>query len=243
MISLKKTIVRQQIIVLETPCQALSFNSLFLQVLQNSSHFAGLNDLTSLHRFLPPAQLLKGTDQATLFHKVIYKDFDDPNSILIAGYRKLVASIAPNVAIQYGVCPELLAVQTYPTVRIQTPNNISVFEFHRDSDYNHPLAETNCFYALTRCLDSSALQVEQTLGMGDYLPLNLRPESIAILNTSIFSHGDLPNLMNYTRVSFDFRFLPLSALGSSQLAKFSLSSSRPFSLGGYFTQLSKLELQ
>ena len=60
------------------------------------------------------------------------------------------------------------AIQRYPTIRFQFPENVSVFEFHRDSNYSHPIGEINCFYALNECIDSSALHVEKNLGFEDY---------------------------------------------------------------------------
>ena len=69
------------------------------------------------------------------------------------------------------------AIQRYPTIRFHFPNNVSVFEFHRDSNYLHPIGEINCFYALNECINSSALHVEN-LGFEDYVPLNLNPRRI-----------------------------------------------------------------
>ena len=100
------------------------------------------------------------------------------------------------------------AIQRYPTIRFHFPNNVSVFEFHRDSNYLHPIGEINCFYALNECINSSALQVEKNLGFEDYLPLNLKPGEFAILNTSIYQHGDFITKKSKTRVSMDFRFIP-----------------------------------
>ena len=106
------------------------------------------------------------------------------------------------------------------------PNNISVFEFHRDSNYSHPIGEINCFYALNKCLDSSALQVEKNLGFEDYLPLNLKAGQYALLNTSIYKHGDILYQTRKTRVSMDFRFIPRNLLNENK---------SPFTKGIKFT--------
>ena len=46
---------------------------------------------------------------------------------------------------------------------------------------------------MNECINSSALHVEKNLGFEDYVPLNLKPGEYAILNTSIYKHGDFKN--------------------------------------------------
>ena len=111
------------------------------------------------------------------------------------------------------------AIQRFPTLRFHFPENVSVFEFHRDSNYSHPLGEINCFYACTQCMDSSALQVEKNLGFEDYVPLTLKAGEYAILNTSIYKHGDILNKTRKTRVSMDFRFIPDIQLNNTKVSK------------------------
>ena len=177
--------------------------------------------------------LSKGTDQSTVFHKAVYSSFDNIqfiNSDFAVSYYSLVSTILSDLKQSTGYSGDW-AVQRYPTLRFHLPSNISVFEFHRDSDYLHPLAEINCFYALNHCTSSSALHVEQNLGFEDYSPLELDPGQYALLNTSIFKHGDFINTTGNTRVSMDFRFIPCDALGTP---KTSLSSSLKFSTDSYF---------
>ena len=95
----------------------------------------------------------------------------------------------------------------------------------------HPLGEINCFYAINECLDTSALHVEKNLGFEDYFPLNLKAGEYAILNTSIFKHGDYMNKTSKTRVSMDFRFIPRKNLNPSNS---SLSKGIRFSSDSYF---------
>lgn len=181
-------------------------------------------------------RLAKSTDQSTTFHKALYSGFDTSSfssSDFYQSYLSCIQSIYSNF-VSHLVPSHLCAVQRFPTFRFHFPGNISVFEFHRDSDYSHPLSEINCFVALTDCVDSSALQIERHLGCDDFYPLNLRSGQVAILNTSIFRHGDVVNTTDSTRVSFDFRFVPISSLSVSSV---SLSSKRKFSLDSYFMPL------
>ncbi len=192
-------------------------------------------DLDNLHHiFINEKTLLKkGTDQATLFHKAIYSTFDQPNYFSTDfwnSYKLLCLEVVKKLKTETGYFGDW-AIQRFPTIRVHFPNNLSVFEFHRDSDYSHPLGEINCFYAVNECFNSSALQVEKNLGFEDYEPLNLKSSEYAIINTSIFKHGDLLNKTMKTRVSMDFRFIPEKLLINS---KSSLTKSIQFSSNSYF---------
>ena len=131
---------------------------------QNSNY-----KLENLHKLSSENEKLleKGTDQGTLFHKAIYSTFDDPNyfsSDFWLSYKNLCLEIIDILKNNTGFHEEW-AIQRYPTLRFHFPNNVSVFEFHRDSNYSHPIAEINCVYAINECINSSALQVEKNLGL------------------------------------------------------------------------------
>ena len=181
-----------------------SFSS--LDLIKNNFELDELHNLLVYEKNL----LQKGTDQSTVFHKAVYSTFDKPSFFLSEfwqNYRVLSLEIVEKLKNKTCYFGEW-AIQRYPTIRFHFPNNVSVFEFHRDSEYLHPLGEINCFYALNECINSSALHVEKNLGFEDYAPLNLKPGEYAILNTSIYKHGDLINKTRKTRVSMDFRFIP-----------------------------------
>ena len=192
-------------------------------------------ELENIHDFLIDKKKLlkKGTDQSTIFHKAIYSTFDEPSfyiSEFWQNYRVLALDIVNKLKVETGYFGEW-AIQRYPTIRFHFPNNVSVFEFHRDSNYLHPIGEINCFYAINECLNSSALHIEKNLGFEDYVPLNLKPGEYAILNTSIYKHGDFINKTGKTRVSMDFRFIPnifLSNDVSSLTKKIKLTSDSYF---------------
>ena len=178
--------------------------------------------LDHLHKkLIDNKKLIYGTDQATLFHKSVYSTFDLPNfysTKFWLHYKKLCLEIVDKLKNETDYYGEW-SIQRYPTFRFHFPNNLSVFEFHRDSDYEHPLGEINCFYAITECKNSSALHIEKNLGFEDYVPLNLKSGEYAILNTSIYKHGDFVNETNKTRVSMDFRFIPDIYLNNTKVSK------------------------
>ncbi len=195
-----------------------------------------INDkLENLHESFPNHKKLlkKGTDQSTIFHKAIYSTFDDKNFFLTdfwKSYSELSLEIVEILKNETGYFGEW-AIQRYPTIRFQFPENVSVFEFHRDSNYSHPIGEINCFYAINKCINSSALQVEKNLGFEDYVPLNLNPGQYALLNTSIYKHGDFLNATNKTRISMDLRFIPNSKLTNENI---SLTKGIGFNSNSYF---------
>tara|TARA_B100000941_G_C28460014_1_gene530193 strand:+ start:109 stop:828 length:720 start_codon:yes stop_codon:yes gene_type:complete len=195
-----------------------------------------INDkLENLHESFPNHKKLlkKGTDQSTIFHKAIYSTFDDKNFFLTdfwKSYSELSLEIVEILKNETGYFGEW-AIQRYPTIRFQFPENVSVFEFHRDSNYSHPIGEINCFYAINKCINSSALQVEKNLGFEDYVPLNLNPGQYALLNTSIYKHGDFLNVTNKTRISMDLRFIPNSKLTNENI---SLTKGIGFNSNSYF---------
>ena len=169
-------------------------------------------NLDNLHLLIDNHKLIlkKGTDQSTVFHKAVYSTFDNTDFFKTQfwiQYSELCLEILEILKKRTGYYKEW-SIQRYPTIRFQYPCNISVFEFHRDTNYAHPLGEINCFYALNKCYETSALQVEKNLGFEDYEPLNLDPGQYALLNTSMYKHGDKINKTNKTRVSMDFRFIP-----------------------------------
>ena len=211
--------------------------ALFSNVLsENLSRLEDLHEIFEDHQKL----LMKGTDQSTIFHRKIYSTFDDPNYFLSEfwkSYRKLSLEIVNILKNQTGYFGEW-AIQRYPTIRLQFPKNVSVFEFHRDSNYSHPIGEINCFYAINKCFNTSALQVEKNLGFEDYVPLNLKPGQYALLNTSIYKHGDLLNETKKTRISMDLRFIPNSKLNSE---KFSLTKGVRFNSNSYFIKEKEMQ--
>ena len=187
------------------------------------------NELTNNRR------LMEGSDQDTLFHKAVYSTFDLPNfysTEFWKCYKKLCLKVTDKLKIQTGYYGEW-SIQRYPTLRFHFPSNISVYEFHRDNDYGHPLGEINCFYAISECKNSSALHVEKNLGFEDYEPLNLKSGEYALLNTSIYKHGDLINETGETRVSMDFRFIPEKQLTET---KSSLTKAIKFTSDSYFVK-------
>ena len=202
---------------------------------KNFNDFSALEDL---HQIIQSDKFKKGSDQGSQIHKCIYTNFDEGiRSTLVYQYRQLCFQWLSWLQNSFSISE--WAIQRFPSVRIHFPQNVSVFEFHMDSSYSHPMAEINHFLSLTNSFNTSALQVEQNLGCGNFLPLNLESNQSAYLNTSIFKHGDLINKEGYTRVSIDFRAIPVSVLQASKSLK-SLSKGKAFTVDDYFIHSDQL---
>ena len=214
------------------------------ELLQNFQKFiekiSGIKNLENIHEYKTSNEILtRGTDQSSWFHKQIYNEFDKgDDSKLIISYYYLCLEIKKELFSKTGI--ENWAIQRFPSVRLQFPENISVFEFHRDSDYNHPLGEINFFMGMTKCQGTATLYIEKNLGWENYEPLILNEGEFAMLNTSIFKHGDYINKEKYSRVSIDFRMIPSKVLKNSE-QKQSISKSKKFNENDYFRNSNDIE--
>ena len=191
-----------------------------------------VSSLEMLHEQYLPDRFTKGTDQASMVHKIIYEDFDrGSQSKLLTPYYSLCKSWLHFLQEKFSI--EDWGIQSFPSIRVHFPGNVSVFEFHRDSDYNHPLGEINHFLAVTKCTQTAALWYEKHLGWEDYRPLELKKYQSAMINTSIYKHGDKINAENYSRISLDFRAIPAEDLIRQPKTQ-SLTKGLRMELGSYF---------
>ena len=99
--------------------------------------------------------------------------------------------------------------QRKPTLRIHLPNNKAVGEFHKDREYNHPIEEINIWVPITSAFNTNTLWLESAFDKEDYSPMNMNFGQGLIFDSGL-SHGSVVNVENLTRLSFDFRIIPLS---------------------------------
>mgnify|MGYP001227212261 CR=1 FL=1 len=142
------------------------------------------------------------TDQSTLFHRMWYSQGKKSNFYSI--YRRFIENeIRP-------LFDESIIYQKIPTFRTQVPNNLGVAEWHRDSDYSHFRGEMNIFLPLTRAHDTATVWTESAEGREDYAPLNADPGEFYVWLGSVWNHGNKMNDTGVSRVSIDFRVMPLA---------------------------------
>lgn len=129
---------------------------------------------------------------------------------------------------------EKLVYQSKPTLRVHYPNNLAVGEFHRDSDYNHPLEEINIWVPMTDANNTASIWLESDYDKKDYKPSNMKYGQCLIFDSSLM-HGNKKNEENYTRISFDFRVIPYSKWTEKNHNKSSVDKNLKFSIGGYYS--------
>lgn len=210
-------------VVKATPEQILPIeSSLYQKLVQFYSQALGVSSLSSVHESLPPLGdilLSKNNDQSTRHHSLVHQAYDSQSASFYDIYERLIAEI-----LKY--CPadsDTILVQRFPTVRFQYPSNISVYSFHKDSQYNHPVQEHNHLLYLTPTYQSDTLIVERRYNhpferFSDYSPVPARLNQVYRLNTATRWHGDLPSLRDTSRVSIDFRFLASEDYASTALS-------------------------
>jgi ectoine hydroxylase-related dioxygenase (phytanoyl-CoA dioxygenase family) len=126
--------------------------------------------------------------------------------------------------------------QRFPTFRIHQPDNVGVFEFHKDKEYNHSEHEINIFLPMTTASGTNTIWVESEEDKEDYRPMSARYGEFCLWNGANLKHGSMVNDTPTTRVSFDFRILPVDKYDESK-TKESVTGGVNFTIDGYFQEL------
>lgn len=162
----------------------------------------GVDDLTTLAADLP--QRTWQTDQQSPWHAPFYTGYPGWRG----WYDHLVREV---VAPRLG---EPCYYQDVPTFRVQLPGNLAVGEFHTDAQYHHPVDEVSFWLPLTPASDTCSVWVEDDAG--EYQAVEARPGQVAQFAAATRSHGNVPNETGRSRVSFDFRLLPVRLLPTTE---------------------------
>ena len=148
-----------------------------------------------------------GKDSNTEFHKCFYKYLNDNGNEIKEEYTKFIN----NVVLPFLDLEEVL-VQKFPSFRVQLPNNLAVVINHYDSDniHQHPTGEINFIHALTDMYDTNTVYVEKMPLLDEYEPILLKAGETICFNGNKCKHHNKINNTGKTRVSWDFRVLPLN---------------------------------
>ena len=180
-------------------------------------------DLEHIHQYCSYELYKKGTDQHTEWHKLFYKQKEK----FLDSYERLIYDIIkPSFS-------ENVVYQKIPTFRIQLVNNLGVFEFHKDKSYQHNCHEVNFFLPITNAYNTNTIWVESEEDKGDYSPMNTKYGQIVKWNGNYLTHGNKQNKEKHSRVSVDFRVIPLSKYNKEE-GKSSIYSKMKFTIGDYY---------
>lgn len=168
----------------------------------------------------------KGTDQSTIWHEKFYKN----KEIFLSIYEKLIKNIIKPIF------NEQIVYQKIPTFRVHLVKNLGVFEFHKDRQYQHNQEEINFFLPITDAYDTNTIWVESEEDKGDYAPMNTNYGQLVMWNGSYLTHGNKINETSNTRVSVDFRIVPISKWKEEENAG-SIYMKTKFNIGGYYNLL------
>ena len=165
-------------------------------------------------------------DQATVYHKTFYNKAKEETNFYSVYELFIQQEIRP-------LFEESIIYQKIPTFRTHLPKNLGVAEFHRDKDYSHSIHEVNVFLPMTEAIDSNTVWAESEEGKEDFTAMNANYGEYYIWNGANLLHGNKTNLTDKTRISVDFRFMPLSKYEEND--KVSITNKTKMTIGEYYS--------
>ena len=216
----------------------------FKKIFEN--HLSGLNvkKLEKVHEQVPKKFVIKKkinsvkSDQKFPIYEFLYKIYENKKKVkkkldFLIIYEEFIKFLSQKIF------KESLIYQKKPTLRIMFPKNRSVAQFHRDREYNHPIEEINVWVPVTEAKNSNTLWIESAFEKADFRPVNLKYGEFLIFDSGLM-HGNKINKENKTRLSFDFRVIPLSIWKKRNIKmkiKASLDQKIKFDIGDYYNFL------
>jgi hypothetical protein len=195
-------------------------------------------DLSLLHETIPGSEdaaiLTLAHDQCLVFHRMYYQ------SPLLVKVLELYEEMIKNY-----IAPmfkdDVIVYQKKPTFRVHLPNNVAVPSdvggdperpgLHCDAMFNHPPGEINFWVPFTQTTPDNTMWLETERLKGDYHPAILDNGSVLRFYGNQVFHYNKVNKGGRTRVSFDFRVIPLSQYNTEMEVKRSVQSARRFTVG------------
>jgi hypothetical protein len=193
----------------------------------------GHEDLEQLHTHYDYAPFTMENNSDTVPHNNFYNKIRGGWTDFENLYDKFVEEV---VVSTFG--SRNFVYQSLPTFRIHLVENWVVPEFHCDSQpgYNHPAGEINFQVAITDIYGTNATWCESVPGLSDFAPIELDADQYAIFYGNKCRHGNMINDTDQTRVSFDFRILPLDKY-TPDMSQASGTRKMRFIVGEYYKEL------
>ena len=105
-----------------------------------------------------------------------------------------------------------------------------------DQLHKHPDGEINFYLPLTKAYGTNTIWAESEPMKLDFKSLDTKYGEYWKANFNKCLHGNKPNVTSNTRISFDFRVIPLSKYNPDYRAE-SESKSNKFVVGSYYKEL------
>ena len=202
-----------------------------------------LDDLQNLHHLRPdlfandPALTMQWpyNEADTLFHKEFYGFLNsDKGCSLYEEFDRFIKLEISNLF------TESFVYQRFPSFRKCLPMSKAVTKWHCDSDndHGHPEGEINFQIAITDIYGNNATWIESVPGFKDFQPIELKQGEFAVFNGNKCIHGNKTNDTGVTRLSFDFRVIPISKYDPNS-GLTSATSTKKFVVGEYYKLFKK----
>lgn len=173
-----------------------------------------------------------GQDSSTEFHAKVYDRLREGWPKFEKLYLELIGwVVAP-------LFDDDFLFQKQPTIRFHIPGNVAVGDFHTDAEFNHPSGEINFIIPLTNSDGTACPYVESEPGQQDFEPIPLRVGQLIRFNGNELRHGNKINETSATRVSMDFRILPISKYNPEGTGE-SITKKTRFVEGEYYNRYTK----
>mgnify|MGYP003644835820 FL=1 len=186
--------------------------------------------LDMIHENNPTYDVFKefGPDVQTWYHETFYKYLKNENGDRM---QKMYDKLIKEVILPYLGLKKAL-VQKFPSFRIQLPGNKAVAKMHNDHSLGHPVGEINFTYSLTDMRDTNTIYIEDMPRTSNFLPINLIENNNICFNGNLCMHYNEINETGKSRMSMDYRILPLEYMPKIDI--FSHSTKQKFVDGGYY---------
>lgn len=183
-----------------------------------------IENIEELHKNIDNISLLNDykTDQNTHLYKELYTIFDKTDFLIY--YTTLVHDLV------FDGNP--LVYQKKPTFRIHLPDNLAVADWHKDDKYGHQDGEINYWLPFTDTFDTNTIWIESGVDTNNYQPYSLKYGEILVFDGVNLRHGNKINQTGITRISMDFRAIPLNQF--TETNQHTSSSGLKMSLNSYF---------
>ena len=169
-------------------------------------------------------KITRENNQSTEYHKRFYSSLDNDNK-LKSLYDDFISNVIKNLF------DEEIIYQVTPTFRLQAIDNVSVFAFHKDTEYGHSDKTINFFLPITKCYDTNALWVESG---SSFEPMECDYGDLITFDAVNLLHGNKVNKTGKSRISLDFRVMKM--VDYCETSKQTLSKNRRLILGDYYTK-------
>ena len=185
--------------------------------------------LNMVHENNPTYGIFKefGPDVQTWYHKTFYKYLKTEGEKM----QKMYDDLIKDVTLPYLGLKEAL-VQKFPSFRIQLPGNKAVAKMHNDNSLGHPIGEVNFTYSFTDMYDTNTIYIEEMPRSKMFVPMNMKANNNICFNGNLCMHYNEINDTGKSRMSMDYRILPLEYKPKEDV--YSHSTNQKFVDGGYY---------